>query len=471
MSGKVPTPILTHYYPLRLSVGMRISPIYLKVFLKAFFGMQAVRQRVNNKVKFYQKIRLFAVLCLIPMAMIQVARESWWDRTSKTTVSTAFHRVRSDLSPALTRSAAEGIDRSWIVIDVGLGQLRPRSRGLQQALLFASHEDLAETMRSRFAVDAPSDAFAFFSPLGQGVAVCTEDTPVPFASRGLSAAIGSEYLRLSCGADLSPVLQAGITDFLARRDSKGVGGGIGEAGIAVIRKCVADSKAVSMFDLLSMNAEAWKQATAQDASGALREESASVVRFLMRTNGPTNAGLFQQYLRLVAEGTPSFEAFCSVYGLRNDRGWSEFNAQWQAFALKEKVSPTETVLERLAFLAEGMRALDRDGALPTDFAALTVALKDRNFVSPSEWRSGFSQIRASDTSAFTPTDPYESSGGAKPTSTRSKPSHFEFEIPKKGQESDPPSILAVDIPGERMKVVWIKTRPEPEAPWVWDISR
>ncbi len=401
----------------------------------------------------------------------QVARESWWDRTSKTMFVANSHRIRSDLPVKTNSSTAEGIDRLWFTIDAGLGQLRPRSRGLQQALLFTSQEDLSETMRSQFAVDAPSDAFAFFSPLGQGIAVCTEDVPAPFAARGLTAAIGAEYLRLSCGADLAPALQVGILDFLARRDSKGVGGGIGEAGIAIVRKHVTDAKAISMLDFISMTAQEWKQGVAQDSNGALREQSASVVRFLTQSNTAANASIFQQYLRLVSEGMPNFAAFSSVYGLRDERGWEDFDKQWKAFALKEKSSANETLHERLAYLAEGLRQLDKEGALPVDFAALEVALKDRNFVSPTQWRPGFSQIQASEPNVFTPTLPYENASGAKPLPNRSKPPRFELEEPKKGEEKQPPSVLAIDVSNDRSKVVWFKTRPEPEAPWVWDISR
>ena len=444
-----------------------------------------------NSLAFFEKKGHFAISCaklvdvlpkkyflilgvtvgIATSSFAQVARESWWDRTSKTMFVASSHRIRSDLPAKTNVSTAEGIDRLWFTIDAGLGQLRPRSRGLQQALLFASQEDLSETMRSQFAVDAPSDACAFFSPLGQGIAVCTEDVPAPFAARGLTAAIGAEYLRLSCGADLAPALQVGILDFLARRDSKGVGGGIGEAGIAVVRKILTDAKAISMLDFMSMTAQEWKQAVAQDSNGVLREQSASVVRFLTQSNTAANASIFQQYLRLVSEGMPNFAAFSSVYGLRDERGWEDFDKQWKAFALKEKSSANETLHERLAYLAEGLRQLDKEGALPVDFAALEVALKDRNFVSPTQWRPGFSQIQASEPNTFTPTQPYENASGAKPLPNRSKPPRFEFEEPKKGEEKQPPSVLAIDVSNNRSKVVWFKTRPEPEAPWVWDISR
>ncbi len=420
-------------------------------------------------------VNLFFILGAIAISTAvadqQVARESWWDRTSKAMFVATSHRIRSDLSAKINLTTAEGIDKLWFTIDAGLGQLRPRSRGLQQALLFTSQEDLSETMRSQFAVDPPSDAFAFFSPLGQGIAICTEDVPAPFASRGLIAAIGAEYLRLSCGADLAPALQVGILDFLARRDAKGDAGGIGEAGIAVVRKSVTDGKAISMLDFISMTEEEWKLAVAQDSTGALREQSASVVRFLTQAKTAANASYFLQYLRLVSEGTPNFAAFSVMYGLRDERGWEEFDKQWKAFALKENSSANETLRERMAFLGEGLRQLDNEGALPVNFAALEVELKDRDFVSPTQWRPGFSQIRASEPNTFTPIQPYEKAAGVKPTPSRGKIPQFEFDQPKKGEEKQPPSVLTVDLPNDRSKIVWFKTRPEPEAPWVWDISR
>ncbi len=399
----------------------------------------------------------------------QVARSSWWDRSAKRITQAETHRVRSDLPPLVTRTTAEGIDRLWLSIDDGLGKLRPRSRGLQQALFFSTHEDLAETMRSQFAVDAPSGAFAFFSPLGQGIAVCAEDTPRPVAARGLSAAVGGEYLRLSCGADLAPVLHAGVLDYLARLDANGTGGGIGEAGAAVVRKSVASATALSMFELMSMTTQEWNDAIAKDSSGALREQAASVVRFLTRSSGSTAMGYFQNFLRQVAEGTQSFEAFSAVYGLRDDRGWEAFDKQWRSFAKSEKSSSVETLRERLAYFGEGMRMLDGQGGRPADFEALVVALQDRKFASPIAWGPGFSKVDSTNSSVFTPIDPYEQATKNPPK--RSKSCRFEFEAPPKELPDRPASIVTVDCPVDRVKLTWVKTRPEPEALWVWEIER
>ncbi len=406
-----------------------------------------------------------------------VARASWWERTEKSEFATQTHRVRSDLPLNTSQSNATGIDKTWIMIDSALGSLRPRTRGLQQALLFLSQEDLSETMRSHFAIDATSEAFAFRSPLGQGVAICTEDTPAPIASRGLLAALCGEYLRLACGADLPPAVQSGLLDLVARWDVAGGGGGIGDAGAARVRGAIAKKGFPSVRQLLSMSAKEWASAFAGDAAGTLCESSASIVRFLTRVNAPGGIGAFQKYLRLVAEGTPSADAFARAYGLVTDSHWSDFDTQWRAFAQGEKPNPIETLRERLAFIGEGLRLLESEGATPSDFEALSVALTDRDFTAPKSWRPGFSQLRAECASVFTPSDacavsddavavPSKRQSTAKPSGRSAR-----FALAPPHAEGSPPTVIVQESQSLRLKLTWFKTRAQPEAPWVWNVDR
>ncbi|MSR45155.1 MAG: hypothetical protein EXS15_07370 [Phycisphaerales bacterium] len=404
----------------------------------------------------------------------EVARASWWDRTSEKIIASEFHRVRSDLPTDVTASTAQGINRLWESVDLGLGRLRPRTRGLQQGLLFSSQEDLSETMRSQFAIDASSAAFAFHSPLGQGIAVCTEDMPLPLAARGLIAAVGSEYLRLSCGADLPPAIQCGVMDFLARLDSKGGAGGIGEAGLEVVRHSLSDSAALSVRELLSMDRNAWKKAQSTDRVEPNCEQAASIIRFLMKPSAATSPLHFQRYLQFVAEGTPSPLAIAIVYGVRDDAGWMALDKEWRAFARTERASSIETLRERLGFLGEGVRALDRDGAVPIDFATLEGELRDQKFVWPQQWSAGFSQVRADSSNVFTPVEPAVDASRPAPVG-RTARARFELALTdtpshESGGKS-PPSIHVVDLAQHGLKLTWFKTRQDAEAPWVWDIGR
>ncbi len=398
----------------------------------------------------------------------QVARENWMDRTDKSIVVGETHRIRSDLPAAVGRATAEGLDRLWFAVDGGLGRLRPRTCGLQQALLFARYEDLVDVMRSSFAIEPPSSAFAFFSPLGQGVALCTEDTPGPCAARGLSAAVCGEYLQLCCGDDLSPALQVGILDFVARRDSDGATRGIGESGIESVRASVEEGKALTALALIAMSSKEWTAATKTDSTGALSEQAASVVRYLTRSRGGAGLAAFQQVLREVAEGRPTLDAFAVVYGLRDDAAWRQFDNQWRAFAVKEKSDPIETRRERLAFLGEGLRMIESAGSCPADFAALETELKDRKFAWPLAWRPGFSQVSAVDSCTFTPSEPYKTP--AKPKARSPRDPAFAFGVNPKAAPTTPPTIVVSNEHGKALTLTWLKTRAEPEAPWVWSIG-
>ena len=113
--------------------------------------------------------------------------------------------------------------------------------------------------------------------------------------------------------------------------------------------------------------------------------------------------------------------------------------------------------------------LDGQGGRPADFEALVVALQDRKFASPIAWGPGFSKVDSTNSSVFTPIDPYEQATKNPPK--RSKSCRFEFEAPPKELPDRPASIVTVDCPVDRVKLTWVKTRPEPEALWVWEIER
>ncbi len=408
------------------------------------------------------------------------ARTSWWERTGASKFAAQSHAVRSDLPQSSSRATAADIDRAWLMIDTALGSLRPRTRGLQEALLFQSQEDLSETMRTQFAIDPPSEAFAFRSPLGQGIAVCTEDTPAPIAARGLRAALCGEYLRLACAGDLAPAVQCGLLDFVARWDSTGGGGGVGDAGASLVRSAAGAKNALSVQAILSMDRSQWTAAVAADPHGSLCEQSASIIRFLTQPKSQRGIAAFQAYLRLVAEGTPSSDAFALAYGLSSDGAWRDFDAQWRAFTKSEKANPAETVRERLAFFGEGLRMLDAAGSLPLDFDALAVALTDQRFSAPRAWRPGFSCVSAECASVFSPVDGCDSSrdgppsapAKADPSKAAARGAKFRLESTESSSDpKSPPAVVVADSQTLRFKLSWFKTRPASEAPWVWDITR
>jgi len=347
---------------------------------------------------------------------------------------------------------------------------------VQQVLVFAAFDDLADTLRSQFAVDPPGHAFAFFSPLGQGVAICTEDVAPPQAIRGLAAALTAEYLRLCCGGDVPPAIECGLLDLVARADPRG--SGTGAAGIATVQAVLKDKSALSLFDLLVKDRKEWDEACASSDTGALQEQAASLVRFMLSGKGGMKAGAFTQFLRDISYGATAWSAFARVYGIASDRDWSEFDKRWRDFAQKEQPSANETLRERLAFLAEGSLLLEREGTPPSSFAELSQSLTDRAFIWPKRWRPGFSTVRATDASSFRPVDsPARKGGSAKqpeftwtaPAPPAAAPAAPSGAPPAPLSAPQPATISSSDPPGRALQIRWLKTRVQPEAPWVWDL--
>jgi len=408
------------------------------------------------------------------------AQAPWWERTASSTHSGKTHLVRGDLSADSLAASSRAIDAQWQQIDALLGSLRPRSRSVQQVLVFDAFDDLADTLRSKFAIDPPGHAFAFFSPLGQGVAICTEDVAPPQAIRGLAAALAAEYLRLCCGGDVPPAIECGLLDLVARTDPRG--NGTGAAAIAVVHQALAEKSALSLFELLVKDRKEWEEDCANSDSSAMQEQASSFVRFLLSGKGGLKAAAFTQFLQEISYGSTAWTAFERVYGIATDRHWAELDKRWRDFAQQEQPSATETLRERLAFLAEGLLMLDRAGASPSSFTELSQSLTDRSFSWPMRWRPGFSPVRAADAASFRPVDaPARKGSSAKQAEftwtaaaqpgAGSAPSA----APPSGGAQQPPSaprlpiISSSDPPGRGLQIRWIKTREQPEAPWVWDL--
>jgi hypothetical protein len=106
------------------------------------------------------------------------------------------------------------------------------------------------------------------------------------------------------------------------------------------------------------------------------------------------AGRFSRIARALNDGADPVQAAHDVIGLHRDSDWAAFGDAWSRFAATEQPDPRQTAFERLAFLAEGMRAVRADGEEPADFAALARSLADRRFVWPRFSRPGWSVVSA-----------------------------------------------------------------------------
>ena len=404
------------------------------------------------------------------------AKASWWDRTAKSIVPAGTHRVRSDADPRQASAIAAQVDALWSAVAQALGPLRIRALAPRDLLVFATREDLDDTMRSQLAIDATGPVFAFRSPLGIGIALSEENAPAPMLERGLAAAVVAEYLRSTCGADLPPAIEIGLADLVSRGSVGGNrgSGGIGDAGLCRVRTAASGTSARTPRELLEIDASAWRTKAAADRAGVLQEQASSLVRFLAGQPRSAEAAAFLRYLHGVSAGMTHDTSFASAFGVVSDEDWAVLGRRWREHLMAERANPDETTRERLAFLGEGLRALDGEGVVAASFAQLARDLGDRSFAGPSPWRPGFSVVEARCASVFTPTLPCdtESESNRKGKSGGAATASFTL-VPgvkaSQGASGTPPEITTTGV-RQRLRLSWHRTRADPEAPWVWSIE-
>jgi hypothetical protein len=400
------------------------------------------------------------------------AMASWWERTEGARASPPGSRrvFRSDASRAQVQSVAVQIDAGIADTLTLLGPLRPRSMDPLHGLVFVLRDDFLDTLRVKFAVNGVAPGHAFSSPLGRGIACVVEDVPPPEVVRAVRAAAVDETCAVAMGAELAPWLVAGTADAVARRASAPLGARpmmVGAAALGAVRDALDRSQPRELARTMMGQSLQDYAAEAQPGNAARHELSASLVRFVSALDQRDRGSRLVRIARAINDGAEPGVAASDALGLWQERDWNAFGESWSRFAASEAEDPRQTALERLAFLAEGLRVMRSEGEEPRDFAALAASLTDRKFAWPLAACPGWSTVRASSPASFAVP------GGSwpiavPPSGGRVAPG------PRFVLESAPGGLASVateGLEGGDLRVEWLATRPEPEAPLVWEIVR
>ena len=351
-----------------------------------------------------------------------------------------------------------------------LGPMRPRSQEPLHGLVFLLRDDFLDTLRVHFAVSGFAPGHAFASPAGRGIACVIEDLPPQEVARALRVAAVDETCAVAMGAELAPWLVAGTADAVARRTGVPLSAPrmvTGDAGIAAVRAELDRRSAATVAKELIGRPIREYSAQAVEREGIEHELAASLARFICAMDQSDGAGRFMRIARALNDGADPVQATADVIGLRQEVDWAAFGDAWARFAASEQSDPRQTAFERLAFLAEGLRTVRADGEEPEGFAALAQSLMDRRFAWPRVARPGWSVVSAASPASF-----------AVPGGVWPPPS-----APEGARVAPGPRFVLESAPGERasvategleggdLRIEWIATRPDPEAPLVWQVVR
>lgn len=399
----------------------------------------------------------------------RLAQASWWDRTApgrKGAPTSKHYRIRSDLPLEETRRYAEHQDAMYKEYMKRLQSLRPRTPPVLDVLMFAKRQDYVDTLRTRFGINGTGSGGMFFiSPHGAALAYFTEGLPESRVKHVIQHEGFHQVAHAYFGSDLPPWISEGLAEYFGEAIRVGDDIVLGQSRPDVVGR-LADASAAEehlpFLDLLDMNSERWN-ANVQSGDAALQyNQSWSMVHFLVHGDDGKYQAPFETLLRLLNEGVPSMPAFNRAFGLNDAEDVREFENRWRAFAQAMQPSPFATALERMEFLAEGMKSLKGSGAWPATLDELKARLREKDFTYALLSHGYRRRLKAEDDKLFSM--PGEQGAFAleafDPSALRRKKDRD-----AEAADPTPPSIVTQGLAPRDIRVNWIRTS---DGGWTWE---
>lgn len=230
-----------------------------------------------------------------------------------------------------------------------------------------------------------------------------------------------------------------------------------EGRLAAMQAAIEKGDAFSFDEMLNMTNESWnRRVSSRDRrAGIMYIQAWSMAHFLVHAEGGRFAQAFEDYLRLVATGRGSADAFAEAFGSPDP---APFEAAWKDFIAGLRPDPISAATERLEFIALGIDALREKGVVAASIDELKAKLREWGFSLKRSEHGVERVIDAKDDKLFEP--PAAPSTGR----VRNAPAPT-LELIAPAQHGAPTGAL---VTGLRLKVrlVW---RPDGAGKWTSDI--
>ncbi|MDZ4829493.1 MAG: DUF1570 domain-containing protein [Phycisphaerae bacterium] len=396
---------------------------------------------------------------------------SWWNRTSGRDGQTTskFYRIRSDLTAQETRLYGERLDVMYQEYKRRIGVLPQRSAEVNDVFMFRSQEEYLSTLREQFGLNGAGSGGMFFtSPRGAGLAFFVEGLPKSRVFHVIQHEGFHQYAYSRFGNDLPPWVNEGIAEFFGESvivDGTVVIGQTSVRSLKALQDAIEAGKYIRFRDMITMNTERWN-ANVRDGNAALQYMQAwSMVHFLVYGEGGRFQSMFEKYLALLNRGSTPYDAFVGAFQSADIEG---FEKRWLAHTRTARPSAFVTALERIEFLAEGLRTLaEKAGGtatLPKNIEELQTALKEVKFTTtvgglgsahgkPSMLSASDDlnfQIPDDDLAKGTPTFAMTVTKSKRATSPKDRERDEKFPLP--------PSLSTKDLAPRNLVVRWIRSK-------------
>lgn len=248
--------------------------------------------------------------------------------------------------------------------------------------LFRSQQDYERFMAQYDIKAAGSGGMFFVDPRVQGLATFTAERSRSQTFAVLQHEGFHQFAYHYIGTDLPIWLNEGIAQYF--EDGVLIHGsmtlGLSNADrIERVRRAIRDNTALPIDRVLNITPEEWHRtlSTNPDEAALLYAQSWSMLYFMLHVDGGKHQKRMTQYLKLVADGTPSEQAFEDAFGVDD---LAAMQSNWRRYALSQQPDPINAAISRLEFFGAALRFMaERDEKFPRNFNDLRDNMQKRRF--------------------------------------------------------------------------------------------
>jgi hypothetical protein len=352
--------------------------------------------------------------------------------------------ITTDLDKRLARRIAEHMDRVHGEYDRRLSMFNARDTRTKNLFLFSTQEDYLKTMQDNFGINAANSSGMFFTnERGPMLAAWLGGQSPEQLLETLQHEGFHQFAWTRIGVDLPPWANEGLARYFGDAlmiKGKFVTGNAGGPRLRHVQAAIKADRIVPFRQLLTMPTEEWGNRVVGGDAAMQYDQAWSVVYFLINASRGKYARPFESYLRYVSKGFMSDDAFERAFGANS---YDSFEKAWKKYILELEPDPLSTAVQRLQFLAAGVKELDKRGVKFDTIEQLKEALRSIRFAVRFIEHGGVHTMTSDDDENFEAPQPAKS---RKPA---------ELKLNKNRDPRLPPEVLVEGL-HPRPRVTWTR---------------
>lgn len=350
--------------------------------------------------------------------------------------------VTTDLDKKLAGRIAEHMDRVHAEYDRRLSMFNARDTRTKALFLFANPEDYFKTMQENFGINASNSSGMFFTnERGPMLAAWLGGQSPEQLLETLQHEGFHQFAWTRIGVDLPPWANEGLARYFGDAlmvKGKFITGNVSGPRLRHVQNAIKADRIVPFRQLMTMPTEEWGNRVVGGDAAMQYDQAWSIVHFLINASRGKYSRAFENYLRNISKGFMHAEAFDRAFGANS---YDAFEKAWKKYVLELKPDPLSTALQRLQFLAAGIRELDKREVKFETVDQLKGSLRSIHFAVRFMEHGGVHTMSSDDDENFE---------APQPENTRRK---TELKLDKNRDPRLPPEVTVEGL-NPRPRVVW-----------------